>query len=127
MYTQQINIGRWLTLVGYFSLMVGLYSWHLVINDTAKHLISIIVLLQIGPLLFPIRGLLNKSTYTHAWSMYLAIYYFIVGVWYGAADESFLFGLYVVFTSLTFYLGTVLFTRFSGKERSQEAVDSQDN
>lgn len=124
MYTRQINAGRWLTLIGYFSLMAGIYCWHLILNDTEKHLISIIILLQIGPLIFPLRGLLNKSTYTHAWSMYLAIYYFIVGVWYGAADDTFLFGLFVVFSSLTFYLGTVLFTRYSGKEMNQDTQDS---
>ena len=115
MYTQQIKIGRWLTLFGYFSLMISLYSWHLIINDTEKHLMSIIVLLQIGPLLFPLRGLLNKKVYTHAWSMYLAIYYFIVGVWYGAGENSFIFGLVVVFTSLCFFAGTAIFTRYGGK------------
>ena len=116
MYTKQINAGHWLTLAGYFSLMAGLYSWHLLINDTEKHLISIIHVLQIGPLLFPLRGLLKKKLYTHAWSMYMAIYYFIVGVWYAAGKESFLFGLYVVATSLMFFLGTALFTRYSGKD-----------
>lgn len=124
MYTRQINAGRWLTLIGYFSLMAGIYCWHLLIDDTEKHLISIIILFQIGPLIFPLRGLLNKKLYTHAWSMYLAIYYFIVGVWYAAADDSFLFGLFVVFTSLTFLLGTGLFTRYSGMLLNQNREDS---
>ena len=98
MYTTQIKVGRWLTLLGYFSLMAGLYSWHLLINDTEKHLISIILIFQIGPLLFPLKGLLNGKLYTHAWSMYMALYYFIVGVWYGAGENSLLFGLFIIFT-----------------------------
>ena len=123
MYSQHIKIGHWLTLIGYFSLMICLYSWHLIINDTEKHLISIIVFLQIGPLLFPLRGLLKKKVYTHAWSMYLAIYYFIVGVWYGAGENSLLFGIIVVVTSLTFFLGTAMFTRYSGK--AGKIIDSR--
>jgi len=104
MYTTQIKVGRWLSLLGYFSLMAGLYSWHL-----------------LGPLLFPLRGLLNGKLYTHAWSMYMAIYYFIVGVWYGAGADSLLFGIYVVSTSLLFFAGTALFTRYSGKAMNQNA------
>jgi uncharacterized membrane protein len=84
-----IKLGRWLTLLGYFSLLFGLFAWHLLIEPAAKHLISIIILLQLGPLMFPLMGLLNGKLYTHAWSMYLAIFYFIVGV-------------------LVFFLGTVL-------------------
>lgn len=123
MYDTRIKIGRWLTLSGYFSLMLGLYCWQLLINDTEKHLISIILIFQIGPLLFPLRGLLSGKLYTHAWSMYMAIYYFIVGVWYGAGENSFLFGLFVVFTSLTFFTGTAMVTRYTGKKMSQIAQD----
>jgi len=47
-----IKLGRWLTLAGYFSLLFGLFAWHLLINPPAKHLISIIILLQLGPLMF---------------------------------------------------------------------------
>ncbi|NOQ87301.1 MAG: DUF2069 domain-containing protein, partial [Gammaproteobacteria bacterium] len=97
--TQYIKLGRWLTLSGYFSLLFGLFAWHLLIDHTAKHLISIIVLAQIGPLMFPLMGLLKGKLYTHAWSMYLAIFYFIVGVWYAGSSEDLMIGLYVIFTS----------------------------
>lgn len=125
MYTTQIKVGRWLTLIGYFSLMAGIYSWHLLIDDTEKHLISVILIFQIGPLLFPLRGLLNGNLYTHAWSMYMAIYYFIVGVWYGAGADSLLFGIFVVSTSLIFFSGTALFTRYSGKAMNQNTHDHE--
>ena len=125
MYTTQIKIGRWLTLLGYFLLMAGIYAWHLMINETEEHLISIILIFQIGPLLFPLRGLLSGKLYTHAWSMYMAIYYFIVGVWYGAGENSLLFGIFVVVTSLTFFAGTALFTRYSGKAMNQTSQDPE--
>ena len=119
---QYIKLGRWLTLSGYFSLLFGLFTWHLLIDHTAKHLISIIVLAQIGPLMFPLMGLLKGKLYTHAWSMYMAIFYFIVGVWYAGSSEDLMIGLYVIFTSLVFFLGTVLYTRFMGKQ--MQAGDS---
>jgi uncharacterized membrane protein len=119
-----IKLGRWLTLAGYFSLLFGLFAWHLLIEPPAKHLISIIILLQLGPLMFPLRGLLNGKLYTHAWSMYLAIFYFIIGVWYAGNSEDRMIGLYVIFTSLVFFLGTMLYTRFMGKQ--MKASDASD-
>jgi len=119
-----INWGRWLTLSGYFTLFFGLFAWHLIIDPPAEHLISIIILLQIGPLLFPLMGLLKGKLYTHAWSMYVAIFYFIVGVWYAGSSEDLKIGLFVIFSSLVFFLGTILYTRFMGKKLSAEAASS---
>jgi uncharacterized membrane protein len=113
---QLIKLGHSLTLLGYFSLLFGLFAWHLFINPPAKHLISIIIFLQLGPLMFPLFGLLKGKLYTHAWSMYMAIFYFIIGVWYAGNSEDLMIGLYVIFTSLVFFLGTVLYTRYMGKQ-----------
>ena len=111
-------LSRWLTLSGYFGLIIGIYAWHMLINKTDDHLISVVLLTQLGPLMFPLKGLLNGKTYTHAWSIYLAIFYFVVGIWYASADQTFLFGLYVTATSLLFFTGTVVYTRFSARMNS---------
>jgi uncharacterized membrane protein len=113
---QLIKLGRWLTLSGYFSLLSGLFAWHLLIEPPAKHLISIIIFFQLGPLMLPLFGLLKGKLYTHAWSMYIAIFYFIIGVWYAGSSEDLTIGLFVIFTSLVFFLGTVLYTRFMGRQ-----------
>jgi uncharacterized membrane protein len=113
---QLIKLGRWLTLSGYFSLLFGLFAWHLLLEPPAKHLISVIIFLQLGPLMLPLFGLLNGKLYTHAWSMYLAIFYFVVGVWYAGSSEDLMIGLYVIATSLVFFMGTVIYTRFMGKQ-----------
>lgn len=121
-----IKLGQWLTLSGYFGLLFGLFAWHLIIAPPAKHLMSIIILIQIGPLMFPLMGLLKGKLYTHAWSMYLAIFYFIIGVWYAGGSEDLMIGLYIIFTSLTFFLGTMLYTRFMGKQMNAQAAATED-
>ena len=114
-----IKLGRWLTLSGYFSLLFGLFAWHLLIEPPAKHLISIIIFFQLGPLMLPLFGLLNGKLYTHAWSMYMAIFYFVIGVWYAGNSEDLMIGLYVIVTSLVFFTGTVIYTRFMGKQMKE--------
>jgi len=120
---QYIKIGRILTLTGYFTLLFGLFAWHLILDPPAEHLISIIVFLQIGPLMFPLMGLIRGKLYTHAWSMYVAIFYFIIGVWYAGSSEDLMIGLFVITSSLTFFLGTVLYTRFMGKQQHTFSAD----
>lgn len=123
MPTSPLLISRWLTLSGYFGLMIGLYVWHLLINQTEAHLISIVILTQLGPLMFPLRGLLSGKIYTHAWSIYLAIFYFIVGIWYSGASDTLMFGLYVTAFSLLFLVGTVLYTRIASINQKENSPD----
>ena len=123
MPTSPLLISRWLTLFGYFGLMIGLYVWHLLINQTEAHLISIVILTQLGPLMFPLRGLLSGKIYTHAWSIYLAIFYFIVGIWYSGASDTLMFGLYVTAFSLLFLVGTVLYTRIASINQKENSPD----
>ena len=118
MKNSNLNLSRWLTLCGYFGLMAGIYAWHMLINQTADHMMSLVLVFQLGPLMFPLRGLLHGKTYTHAWSIYLAIFYFIVGVWYAGGSDGRLFGLYVIATSLLFFTGTVLYTRLSARAQA---------
>lgn len=66
--------------------------------------------------MFPLFGLLNGKLYTHAWAMYLAIFYFVIGVWYAGNSEDLMIGLYVISTSLIFFVGTVLYTRYMGRQ-----------
>ena len=67
--------------------------------------------------MLPLRGLLNGKLYTHSWSMYLAIFYFIIGVWYAGNSDELMIGLFVITTSLTFFTGTVFYVRYTGKQQ----------
>ncbi len=119
--TSIIKTSRAITLLGYFSLMAGFYAWHLWLNRTPDYQISILLLLQVGPLLFPLRGLLSGKIYTHAWSIYLSIVYFIIGVWYSSAEHSLWFGVYTAFTSIMFLTGTAMYTRYASRALKADA------
>lgn len=110
-----ITLFRGLSLFGYFGLMILIFCWHLWIDPLPAELISITLLMQLGPLMLPLRGILNARTYTHAWASYLALFYFVVGVWYAAAEDSHLFGILICLFSLIFFFGTIFFARYQGK------------
>lgn len=111
----RIKFFRWLTLFGYFGLIALIFSWHLWIDPLAPEMISMRILVEIGPLMFALRGILNGKVYTHAWAMYLALLYFIAGIWYAGDASSRDFGIPYTLLSLVFFIGTVFYTRFQGK------------
>ena len=79
------------------------------------------LVIHIGPLLFPLRGLLAGRAYTHAWAGYLALYYFIIGVWYAGAAEDRLIGMMITISSLVFFTAAILFARLQGRADKAEA------
>ena len=110
-----ITVFRSLSLIGYFGLILLIFSWHLWIEPLPAEFISITLLMQLGPLMFPLKGILNGNTYTHAWASYLALFYLVVGVWYAAAEQSRLFGILICLFSLCFFIGAILFARYQSK------------
>jgi len=113
----RILIARWLTLVGYFGLLILLTLWTVWLAPPRESSISLVLIILITPLLFPLRGLLHARPYTHAWTSFLALFYFILGVVvaYANEDERLLGILEIVF-SIMLYTGAILFARFKSKE-----------
>lgn len=115
---------RMLTLSGYFGLLALIFCWHMLIKPLPPELISITLLMQVGPLMFPLRGLLHGKTYTHAWAIYLALFYFVIGVWYAAAETTLLFGIFMCVFSLDFFIGCVFYARFAARaERAAHSAE----
>ena len=115
-------IFRWITLFGFFGLILLIIVWLLWIEPVPKEQISIKTLLGVGPLMFPLRGLLHGKVYTHQWSMYLALFYFVIGAWYAGAEEDRLFGILICTFSLNFFIGSMFYARFKGGKQKQKAT-----
>ena len=121
----KIQLSRITTLLGYFGLIIFIPVWHLIVVPIEAKFISMTLLIQVGPLLFPLRGILHGRVYTHAWSMYLALFYFIIGVWYAGDISTRDFGIGFSVLSVIFFIGTMMYTRFQGmaEKAAYEAND----
>jgi uncharacterized membrane protein len=108
-------------LVGYFGLFVLLMAWYTIIAPSARLPTALILLFLVGPLLFPLRGLLHGRPYTHAWVSFLALFYFTAGVFNlaGGMDKPWLPWLEIVFSVLLF-TGTVVYARRRAREVARE-------
>ncbi len=121
----KISLSRACTLLGYFGLLIFIPLWHLQIEPIPAEFISMTILVQVGPLMFPLRGILHGRVYTHAWSMYLALFYFVWGIWYAGDASTRAFGIGFSLLSVLFFIGAMFYTRYQGKaEKMQQQQDT---
>ena len=105
------------TLIGYFGLLFVLMARLTVLAPPELVPVSVALLLLVGPLLFPLRGILHARPYTHAWASFMALFYFTVGVFHAAGNgrEPWLAWIEIGL-SVLFFSGAVLFARLRGRE-----------
>ncbi len=119
----KIKFTRILTLVGYFGLLIYIPMWHLLVVPLAPEFVSVTLLVQIGPLMFALKGILHGKVYTHAWAMYLALFYFVLGIWYAGDESTRNFGIGFSLLSVLFFIGSMLYTRYKGVANKKAGLD----
>lgn len=115
----RLKVARISALIGYFGLFILMMVWIIWLTppESAHLPKSLALLLLVGPLMFPLRGLLHGHAYTHAWVSFLALFYLFLGMseaWSGS-QQPLLTALEIVFSSLL-YLGAMFYARFRGKQ-----------
>lgn len=113
-------IARWVTLTGYFGLMVLLLNWHTWLSPPTLVPRAMLLIVLLVPLLFPMRGLLHARLYTHAWTSFLSLGYFALGVdiVYTSQVDRWLGVLQIVF-SLMLFFGCVFFPRYARPQQAE--------
>ena len=104
-------------LTGYFGLLGLLLLWHAWLEPSGRLPTALVLILLVGPLLTPLRGLLHGRPYTHAWTSFLALFYFTIGVFNAAGSmvRPWLAWLEIGFSVLLFF-GAVLYARSRSRE-----------
>ena len=94
----------YLGLTGFFSLFLLLMAWPTLLFPDHVMPTALILLISVGPLLLPFRGLLDRNLKSCTWMTYLSLPYFAHGaaetyasqIWLYPALES-LFSLMLCF------------------------------
>lgn len=123
----RIMVARISALIGYFGLFILMMTWIIWLTppNTAHLPKSLSLLLLVGPLMFPLRGMLHGRAYTHAWVCFLALFYLFLGIseaWSGS-QQPLLTTLEIVFSTLL-YLGAMFYARFRGKQLKESETTS---
>ena len=117
MTASKIIVARWATLVGYFGLLILLLNWYTWLSPPTQVPRAMLLIVLLVPLLLPMRGLLHARPYTHAWTSFLSLGYFALGVdiVYTSQVDRVLGALQIVFSVLLFF-GCVFFPRYARQQ-----------
>ena len=75
----KIRAARWLSLVSYLGLIAWMMAWIIVLGDVAQQHISLSLLLFVGPLLLPLRGVLAGREKALVWGALVGLLYLVHG------------------------------------------------
>ncbi len=117
-----IQFSRFTTLAAWFALFALLLLWNTVLAPSSHFPVALVLVVMVGPLLFPLRGLLHGKPYTHAWASFLIMLYFAHGVqeaWVNP-DER-LYALLEILFSVVFYLAAITYAKLRGRQMKQES------
>ena len=105
------RVGRTLTLVGYIGLFFLLLGW-IALGPGYPLPRVLVLLILVGPLLLPLRGLLAGRAYTHVWASYLAIFYFILAILHLSSGTSPWLAIPQLLLILAWFSGCFLYVRY---------------
>lgn len=115
-----------LALSGYFGLFTLLIAWLGWLSPPQALPKSLVMVLFIGPLLLPLRGLLHARHRTFVWTTLLALLYMLHGVVEAySTPQDRLLAMAEIGFSLMLYLGAFIHARITVKAAKRQAPDEQ--
>jgi len=120
-----ITLSRVTSLAAWFALFILLMLWNTLLAPSHYFPVSLVLVVMVGPLLFPLRGLLHGKPYTHAWASFLIMLYFAHGIqeaWVNP-DER-LYALLEILFSVIFYIAAITYAKLRGRQLKQESGEN---
>lgn len=110
---------RILALSSYFFLMATMIAWIIIAPHEPNYPTGIMLMAGVVPLLFPLRGLLHARPYTHAWTSFLMLFYFTLGVGEAYGSVNYLYPSLSIVLSTLCFIGCLGFVKFNAKLRNE--------
>jgi len=115
----KITLYRWVSLAGYFGLLLLILNWFTWIAPPKEFPRSIVLILLTVPLLIPLRGMLHGRRRTHQWVIFLSLGYFMGGVdvWYMQSGLHSYLGAAMTLFSIVLFVGCSYYGKYMGPPR----------
>ncbi len=116
-YSKKTQRLKNITLLSYFSLLIYMPIWLLVINPSQGLSPWLSFVMFTLPLLFPLRGLVKGDPYTYAWANFIVMLYFLhalTTLW--VSSEDLIWASLELFFATTMFLAGTYFAKYRGQE-----------
>ncbi len=117
----KIRAARWVSLACYLGLIAWLMTWIVLLDGAAREHISLWLLLFVGPLLLPLRGVLAGRDKPLIWGALIGLLYLVHGgvtAWTDPVQRW--LGLIEAGLSLVYLISASYFIRWRAVARTQQ-------
>lgn len=113
----RVRIFRYLALCGHLGLLLWMCIWYLALPTARDYSLAFVFLIYLLPLLLPLHGIIKAKPYTHAWSCFIVLWYFMhsVTTMYVEPEYWLYASIEMIFVILMF-VGCAMFARLRGQE-----------
>ncbi len=112
MLTCQAKHYYWLALSAFFGLFILLMLWHTILAPSTRFPVALLLILNVTPLLIPLRGFLHANKKSCAWIAYISLFYIIQGITECYAnDAERYYAAFEIFFSFQLFLGAACYVR----------------
>jgi uncharacterized membrane protein len=108
----RLKLSRALSLFSFIALLSLVLVWNLVFADLHGARISVVLAIQLLPLVLLAPGLLMGNARAHAWACFVVNIYFIQGVLAAIDPARALFGVLEAVISFGLFCSALLYTRW---------------
>lgn len=108
----RLKLSRALSLFSFIALLGLVLVWNLVFADLHGARISVVLAIQLLPLILLAPGLLMGNARAHAWACFVVNIYFIQGVLAAIDPARALFGVLEAVISFGLFCSALLYTRW---------------
>ncbi|MGB0721421.1 MAG: DUF2069 domain-containing protein [Gammaproteobacteria bacterium] len=117
--SRALGAARAITLASYFGLLLHLVLWNTWFEPSRHFPIALVLIAVVLPLLLPLRGILHRRPYTHAWTTFLALFYFVycLGFVFASNPADHIHGIIGTVLSTGLFVGATVFTRLEARAR----------
>ncbi|OOZ41392.1 hypothetical protein BOW53_03860 [Solemya pervernicosa gill symbiont] len=129
---QRVKLAQATALTGYFGLIFLLLLWNIWIAPSKHFPISLVLIVLVVPLLFPLRGLLHGRSYTYAWSSMLSLLYLALGIMEAVTKPyevtqtpERLLGIIEIIFSVMLFVGAILYVRLKARADRAAALEEE--
>ena len=115
--SKKVAFYRKLALLSHLLLLTWLAVWYLALNTKQEYSLAFIFILYLLPLILPLYGIIRAKPYTHAWSCFIVLWYFMHAITTMYSEPEYIFhaALELILASAMF-VGCSMFARLRGQE-----------
>lgn len=115
--SKRVSTYRYLALFGHVGLLAWMSIWYLGLSTAQDYSLTFVIVIYLLPLLLPLYGIIQAKPYTHAWSCFVVLWYFLHAITVMYAEPDYLIHAVIeLVLAICMFTGCSMFARLRGQE-----------